>query len=81
MKLTEAQLKVLAKWPEAPQTWAQKVLHAVDVFEDEPDEMVVLRATSGLYADGPWTGIRLGDLRSVADLIRWNEEDYPGKLE
>jgi hypothetical protein len=39
------------------------------VYADEPDEMVVMRATSGIYPDAPWTGLRLGDLRALAQLI------------
>jgi hypothetical protein len=53
----------------APTTPAEALAHVLAVYADEPDEMVVMRATSGIYPDAPWTGLRLGDLRALAQLI------------
>jgi hypothetical protein len=40
--------------------------HILTASADQPDAMVVIQATSGIYPDAPWTGLRLGDLRALA---------------
>lgn len=61
------------KWPEAPQSLAQRLMHTLDVHEGQGDDMRVLAATMGAYAPygqrHSWTGITLGDLRAIADIM------------
>ncbi|MFE3144765.1 hypothetical protein [Streptomyces scopuliridis] len=55
--------------------------HVLGIFEDSPDEMPVIAATTGIYPEAPWTGLRMGDLRrllgdhahALAEQIRGNE--------
>lgn len=61
------------KWPEPPESLTQRLLHVLDVFEDQPDDMKVLQATGNEYAPygekHSWTGLTLADLRAIADIM------------
>lgn len=64
------------KWPEPPVSLAQRLQHTLNIFEDYPNDMKVLRATEGEYASygekHSWTGLTLGDLRTIADIMVGN---------
>lgn len=61
------------KWPEPPENLAERLLHTLDIFNGEPSDMRVITATEGEYAkhgeQHSWTGLTLGDLRAVADIM------------
>jgi hypothetical protein len=61
------------KWPEPPKNLRERLLHVLDIFEDCPDEMPVLSATTNVYAphgeEHSWTGLTLGDLRTVGAIL------------
>ncbi|HLL34196.1 MAG TPA: hypothetical protein VK545_09955 [Streptomyces sp.] len=61
------QRETLAKHPTPPTTPLDALAHCLAIFADEPDEMVVLTATTRVYPEAPWTGLRLGDLRRMLD--------------
>ncbi|MFF9525384.1 hypothetical protein ACF1DV_25895 [Streptomyces achromogenes] len=61
------QRETLAAHPTPPATPLEALAHVLAVFTDEPDEMVVITATTRIYPEAPWTGLRLGDLRRVLD--------------
>ncbi|MFI8351274.1 hypothetical protein [Streptomyces sp. NPDC085596] len=54
------------RYGDAPNSPAEALKHVLAVYAGEPDEMVVLTATTRVYLDAPWTGLRLGDLRALA---------------
>lgn len=58
-----------AKHPHPGLDPVSRLRHTLDVFAGQPDDRQVLRATSGIYGEGEWTGITLGDLRAIADLL------------
>lgn len=70
------------KWPEPPKNAKESLLHVLDIFEDMPDDMKVIEATSNIYApygQGNYrTGLTLGDLRALATLVT-EESCVPGK--
>lgn len=59
-------------WPDAPENLAQRLLHTLNIFEGEPDDMVVMTATTNQYAPfgekHSWTGLTLGDLRALSHI-------------
>lgn len=61
------------KWPEPPQSLKERLLHVLDIFKDEPEDMVVITATTNTYAPHgekhSWTGLTLSDLRVLADVV------------
>ncbi|MGW1268179.1 hypothetical protein [Streptomyces sp. NPDC002491] len=65
--MNRLQRETLAAHPNPPTTPLEALAHVLAIFEGEPDEMVVITATTRIYPDAPWTGLRLGDLRRVLD--------------
>lgn len=65
--------KTHPKWPEAPTNSIESLMHVLDIFEGEPDSMPIIAATTNIYAPhgepDSWTGLRLGDLRVLADML------------
>ncbi|MCP9209728.1 hypothetical protein [Streptomyces cucumeris] len=63
-------------WPEPPLNVAQRVLHVLDAYRDESNDMRVITATTGVYAPygekHSWTGLTLGDLQVLADVAVGN---------
>lgn len=66
--MNELVRETLAQWPVPPASPVEALGHVLDIYEDAPDERVVIQATSNIYPEAPWTGLRLGDLRSI-----WNK--------
>lgn len=69
----------------APTTPVEALAHVIAVWDGEPDDRMVLDATSNVYGRGVRTGLTLGDVRalgSLADLARWivalDDVDGPG---
>jgi hypothetical protein len=62
-----------SKWPEAPETLAQRLLHVLNIFEGESDDMRIIEATTNTYAPHgqkhSWTGLTLGDIRAITDIM------------
>ncbi len=48
-------------------------LHTLACHLDSPGDMVVLRATTGVYGEGDSTGLSLDDLRSLVVLAQLGE--------
>lgn len=63
-----------ARWPEPPHNLQERLLRSLDLFENEPNEMKVLRATKNIYASRGEkhyeTGLTLGDLRVLATIVK-----------
>lgn len=57
--------ETLAKHPVPPTTPLEALVHVLAVYEELPDDRVVIDATRNIYPKAPWTGLRLGDLRSL----------------
>jgi hypothetical protein len=57
---------VQAQYGPAPATPVDALAHVVKVFAGQPDDLLVVQATSGIYGDGVRTGLTLGDLRALA---------------
>lgn len=55
----------VAAHPSPPTTPLEALAHVLAIFEDSPDEMVIVSATTNVYPEAPWTGLRLGDLRRL----------------
>lgn len=56
--------EVRAKHPDPGATPLDHLRHTLSVFANQPDNFVVLLATSGIYEQP--TGLTLGDLRALA---------------
>lgn len=56
--------------PDWPDPVADPLGHTLAVFAEEPDDMMVLQATGNVYGKGVRTGLRLGDLRRVQQLLK-----------
>lgn len=52
-----------------PTTPAEALAHVLCAFAQEPDDRMVLQATSGIYGEGVRTGLTMGDLRALQDLV------------
>lgn len=48
-----------------PGTPEQALAHVLCAFADQPDDRMVLQATSNIYGDGVRTGLTMGDLRAI----------------
>lgn len=60
-----ADREAVEKYGAAPKNPIEALEHVLAVFADEPDETVMVTATTRVYLDAPWTGLRLGDLRAL----------------
>lgn len=58
----------MEKYPQ-PTTPEEALGHVVALYEDEPDDRVMVEATSNIYADGVRTGLTMGDLRALNDRV------------
>ncbi|MFG2292033.1 hypothetical protein [Streptomyces sp. NPDC048603] len=57
----------LAAHPNPPTSALESLAHVLAIYDDSPDERVVITATTGIYPEAPWTGLRMGDLRRLLD--------------
>lgn len=59
-----------------PSNPIEALAHTLAVFEELPDDQLMVQATSGMYAPGVRTGLTLGDLREIAGMLkRWAGDD------
>lgn len=69
-----------ASLPEPGDTPIQHLRHTVATFDGQPDDELVVMATSGIYPQGR-TGLTWGDLRLILDWLERSEEhltpDHP----
>ncbi|WP_228973419.1 hypothetical protein [Streptomyces sp. DH12] len=65
--MSRLQRESLAKYPTPPTTPLEALAHVLAIYEDSPDDMVILTATRNIYPEAPFTGLRLGDLRRLLD--------------
>ena len=63
--MNQLRRETLAAHPTPPSTPLEALAHVLAIYEDQPDEQVVLMATINIYPEAPWTGLRLGDLRAL----------------
>lgn len=56
----------LAQYGDAPTTPVEALAHVLAVYDGEPDDRLMIQATSGIYGNGIRTGLTLGDLRALA---------------
>lgn len=61
--------QVLQSWPKPPEDAIGKALHVLDAFDECGDDMQVVTATSNVYGRGVVTGLTLGDLRELVEMI------------
>lgn len=52
-------------WPEPPGDLFERLRHTLDVWEDYPDDYIVLIATSEVYGPHVQTGLTIGDLKDL----------------
>lgn len=52
-----------------PTTPEEALAHVLCAFAQEPDDRMVLQATSGIYGEGVRTGLTMGDLRALQDMV------------
>jgi hypothetical protein len=64
--------RILEMWPDAPTTVPDKLAHVLDVYHELDDSMDVLTATLGIYGTNVKTGLTLGDLRVLHEVINGN---------
>lgn len=57
-------------WPEPPKGRTERVKHFLDVFNDLPDDYMILLSTAELYGRHTRTGVSMGDLRYLYELDR-----------
>ncbi|MFB7063709.1 hypothetical protein [Streptomyces sp. NPDC056300] len=65
--MNRLQRETLATHPTPPETPLEALAHVLGIYGDQPDDMVVITATTGIYLEAHWTGLRLGDLRCLLD--------------
>jgi hypothetical protein len=64
-----ARREAIEQYGPVPTTPVEALVHVVAVWEGEPDDRMMIDATSNVYGPGIRTGLTLGDLRALAQLI------------
>jgi hypothetical protein len=59
---------ILDLWPEPPKGGNQRIKHFLDVYDDLPDDYMILMSTPELYGRHVRTGVSIGDLRQLYNL-------------
>jgi hypothetical protein len=69
--MSQAQIRrdAIEKYGDAPANALQALAHVVAVFDDTPDDRMMVQATSNIYGDRVQTGLTMGDLRALLGLI------------
>ena len=62
--------EAVEEYGEPPTNPVEALNHVLAVYADQPDERVFVTATTNVYLDDPWTGLRLGDLRALAAALK-----------
>lgn len=60
-------------WPEPPGNMIERLRHTLDIWDDYPDDFVILIATNEVYGPHVVTGTTIGDLKEL-----YNRLDNPG---
>ena len=58
--------EAIDQYGDAPATAEEALAHVLKVFAGEPDDRLMVEATSGIYGQGVRTGLTFGDLRALA---------------
>ncbi|PZT70180.1 hypothetical protein DN402_31675 [Streptomyces sp. SW4] len=58
--------EAMEQYGDAPSTAVEALAHVLKVFDDAPDDRLVIEATNGIYGQGVRTGLTSGDLRALA---------------
>lgn len=74
--MSEASIK--DRWPEPPKNRTERIKHFLDVFEDLPDDYMILLSTAEVYGHHIRTGVSIGDLRQCYNLERLGSETVAG---
>lgn len=69
MRLARLNAETIKRIGPAPTTAAEALAHVVKVNEGTPDEALVIMATSNVYGDGVRTGLLMGDLRALNEMV------------
>jgi len=56
---------IIDLWPEPPVSMVDRLKQTLDVWDDYPDDFIVLIATSEVYGPNIRTGLTIGDLRKI----------------
>jgi len=58
-------------WPKFSDDPVDRLKHTLAAYEDAPNEYRLLTATGNmrLYGELDWTGLTMGDLRAIAELL------------
>lgn len=65
--------EAIEEYGPAPTTAFGALEHVLAVFADAPNDRIVLEATNGIYGDGIRTGLTIGDLRAIRNIVRQKE--------
>jgi len=65
-------------WPNPPVGRTQRIKHFLDVFNDLPDDYLILVSTLEVYGRHVRTGISMGDLRQLHNLESLSTETVSG---
>lgn len=52
-------------WPEPPTTMLDRLKHVLDIWANYPDDHIIVLGTAETYGPGVWTGLTMGDLRTL----------------
>jgi hypothetical protein len=52
-------------WPEPPRNMIERLKHVLDIWSDYPDNFIIVLGTAEAYGPGVWTGLTMGDLRTL----------------
>lgn len=65
-------------WPNPPRGRHQRIKHFLDMFDDLPDDFMILLTTAGVYGRHIRTGVSMGDLRQLYNLECLSTETVSG---
>lgn len=66
LQSARARREAIEQYGPAPTTPTEALAHVVAVWDGEPDDRVMIDATTNVYGDRIRTGLTLGDLRALA---------------
>lgn len=61
--------ETVARWGPFTDNPIDRLEHVLNAFADAHDDRRILTASSGVRHDGDWTGLTLGDLRGLHDVL------------
>lgn len=66
MNIDRVRRNAIDEYGATPATPAEALAHVLTVYASEPDDRLMVQATSNIYGDGVVTGLTMGDLRALA---------------